>query len=154
MRWTDVAATLSPEIYSDIVNRFTAGRGYAYLAARAAEHNAGAATVLRYLEAAVRYLHEVQRLLAEHTPDAPQPASAIDFSPSVAELSWQEFLATREPTEAGQLSAALRDAVHYARHAAEAITDDGEYTWLLRRLGDTMASLVLARQLSTLLLVV
>ncbi|HZQ37479.1 MAG TPA: hypothetical protein VFD32_16220 [Dehalococcoidia bacterium] len=155
MRWTDVTANLSPEIYSDIVNRFTAGRGYAYLAARAAEHNAEAATVLRYLEEALQYLHEVQRLLAEHTAYAlePPPAPGAD-SAAAAAMPWHTFLATRGPAEASQLSAALRDAVYYARHAAEAITDNGEYAWLLRRLNDAMACLALARRLSTLMLFV
>lgn len=154
VRWTDVTASLSPEIYSDIVNRFTAGRGYAYLAARAAEHNGEAATVLRYLEEALRYLREVQRLLAEHTVNTNAPLSASDPPPSGAGMPWQAFLATRGPAEAGQLSAALRDAVYYARHAAEAITDDGDYAWLLRRLNDAMACLALARRLSALLLFV
>jgi len=69
-------------------------------------------------------------------------------------MPWQEFLATRPPADAAQLSAALRDAVHFARHAAEAITDDGEYAWLLRRLNDTMDCLSLVRRLSALLLLV
>jgi hypothetical protein len=154
VRWKDVTASLSPEIYSEIVNRFTAGRGYAYLAVRAAEHNVGAATVLRYLEEALRYLHEVQRLLAEHTPHAPQPPPALDYASSPGEVPWQEFLATREPAAASQLTAALRDAVYYARHAAEAITDNGDYAWLVRRLNDTMICLALARRLSALLLLV
>ena len=154
VRWTDVTASLSPEIYSEIVNRFTAGRGYAYLAARAAEHNAAAASVLRYLEEALRYLREVQRLLTEHTTLAPEPLPGTDETPAGTALPWQAFLDSREPAEAIQLSAALRDAVYYARHAADAITDDGEYDWLLRRLNDAMACLALARRLSALLLFV
>lgn len=154
MRWTDVTANLSPEIYSEIVNRFTAGRGYAYLAAQAAEHNSGAGVVLRYLENALWYLREVQRLLAEHTPHAPEPPPVLDSVPANVELPWQEFMATRPPADAEHLSTALRDALYYARHAAEAITDNGEYAWLLRRLNDTMACLSLARRLSALLLMV
>src|SRR5579883_277767 len=109
VRWADVTASLSPEIYSEIVNRFTAGRGYAYLAARAAEHNAEAATVLRYLEAALRYLHEVQTLLARHLPGTPDPPPAAEATRAATPVPWQALLAAREPAEALQISAALRD---------------------------------------------
>jgi hypothetical protein len=154
VRWTEVAASLTPDIYSEIVNRFTAGRGYAYLAARAAEHNAEAAIVLRYLEHALRYMRDVQGLLAKHIPITPAPLAEPDPATPAARMPWQAFLATRQPAEARQLATALTDAVYYARHTAEAMTGDGEYDWLLRRLGDTLACLALARRLSALLLFV
>jgi len=153
VRWTEVTASLTPDIYSEIVNRFTAGRGYAYLAARSAEQNADATAVLRYLEQALHYLRDVQGMLAEHTAATAQPPPADSAAP-VTPMPWQAFLATRQPADARRLAAALTDAVYYARHTAEAITGDGEYAWLLRRLGDTMACLALARRLSALLLFV
>lgn len=150
MRWSAYANGLSPQALSQLVNLLTAGKGYAFLAARAAERDYLTADVLRHLDAALRQLSTFRRLLdgeRESPPAAPPPAAA-----DLAALSWRAFLETRPPQDAAQLRAALTDAMFYLQRTAEVLREDGDLTWLKQRLSDGVQRLTLARALCSVLL--
>ncbi|HLZ69929.1 MAG TPA: hypothetical protein VKV26_08490 [Dehalococcoidia bacterium] len=146
MRWSEVAAELAPEVYSLIVNRFMAGRGCAYLAARAAERDAELVVLVRNLDDALCCLREMRALLAEHAArHEPPAAGAAAIMPSALAAG------AGLPAEPRRLAAALNEAVNCAAHAAAEMSGDGEYTWLLGHLDEMVFSLALARLLSALL---
>lgn len=152
MRWTDFAAAMPPHDYSRVLNLFTAGRGYAYLAARSAGRNREAGSVVRYLDDAIAHLWAVQQQFEGSANAAAPSGCAAPHRPN--NVRWRSFLATRSPQDAVRLSTALTDALIYARRLAEVIHEDGDFEWARQRLDTLLAVLYLARQLCELLVTV
>ena len=152
MRWNAFAATLPADNYSRLVNLVTAGRGYVYIAAHLARANAEARAILEQVDQALRSFAAVTDLLQQfgqvvHSADRP-PAE----TPAAPALQWQEFLRTRTPTDAAQLTTALADAFDHAAGVAVAMNENGEVAAMARRLAASVECLQLIRYLCQLIL--
>ena len=147
MRWNAFAATLAADDYSRLVNLFTAGRGYVYIAARLAAANADAPAIVAQVDRALRAFAAVTDLLQHAGQAVPGTASLPAAPPRVPALPWQAFLHTRPAGAAPQLTAALADALDEAQGVAAVMTENGEVAALGRRLTASVERLQLLQHL-------
>jgi hypothetical protein len=142
MRWNEFATTLTPTEHSRLVNAFTAGLGYTYLAARAAERNAAFALV-RFRLGRARELLTLTFAMIEPSTTAPRVSGGV-APRSARRPTWQEFLERLPSADVERLQRAMADAVIDARLAADALADNGDLQQLSLRLEQSLRNLTLA----------
>jgi hypothetical protein len=147
VRWTEFAASLSPEACERLANALTLGCGHAAVAVRLLVRDAEMVQVVEAAAFAYSSLVTARRLLSPASDPQLDDPVAAECEPSTER--WHAFLATRPPEDAAVLIALLRETLVRARQAAEAVIADAEVEPIRLHLVAAAASLADARRLMT-----